>query len=109
MKDLCSVVCFRSCITSCFVLNLFCVHILQIEVRVCDRAPNTLCAATNGRVIVTVIRNHYPFFRNLPYDRDLDLNFNAGQSVVTVEGADPDPVVRNPFNFAQIVQWRTDD
>ena len=83
---------YNACIHVC----LFFVRVFQIEVQVCDRAPDTLCAATNGRVLVTVIRNHYPFFRNLPYDRDLALNFNAGQSVVTVDGADPDPAVSSP-------------
>ncbi|XP_070182175.1 protocadherin Fat 4-like [Littorina saxatilis] len=66
----------------------------EIEVQVCDRAPapDTLCADSNGRVIVNVIRNHYPYFVSLPYDRDLDLSFAPGQTVVDVEGVDPDPV-----------------
>ncbi|XP_070184029.1 cadherin EGF LAG seven-pass G-type receptor 2-like [Littorina saxatilis] len=66
----------------------------EIEVQVCDRAPapDTLCADSNGRVIVSVIRNHYPYFVSLPYDRDLDLSFSPGQTVVDVEGVDPDPV-----------------
>lgn len=68
---------------------------MQIEVRVCDQAPTSLCANVNGRVTVTVIRNHYPYFVNLPYSRDLNTTFNPGQVVVTAEGRDNDsPVSR---------------
>lgn len=74
-----------------------CGFILQLEVRVCDRAPNPRCAAQNGIVNINIIRNIAPYFVDLPYDRNLDLQFTAGVRVVDVQGRDDNRPVSFKF------------
>ncbi|PVD37419.1 hypothetical protein C0Q70_00009 [Pomacea canaliculata] len=61
-----------------------------IEVLSCDLGPKPLCSNQHGLLTVNVIRNHPPFFVDLPYDRDLNTGFSPGQTVMDVNAQDPD-------------------
>ncbi|KAK3745550.1 hypothetical protein RRG08_040225, partial [Elysia crispata] len=66
---------------------------LELQIRVCDLAPSSLCAEADAYVTINVIRNnHYPYFEpspNFPYSSSRD-SLSLGEVVIRARAADND-------------------